>query len=399
MVSGKCQCAPSDVDYDLSRLEAVNRHLQRLIDSNDLQAASYCLTRDGKVFADNALGKLSFRKDDPREMRPDSIQWIASITKLFTAAAVFKLVEDGLLRPTQAVGEILPEMNVPPFNGITIAMLLSHTSGLNPDGGCFENKYYKNPWDLIALMNGTNWLEAGLSVGMRSKPGTEWAYCSFGFAILGEVVTRASGMDVHDFIEREFFDPCGMADTAFHWRLLAKEGCRDRALGTRGLGLHHGELRCRLARVAPAAGLGLRRRQIGARLLQPQREIARVEHDKRVTQLHLLVVLHQDAAHEGLHLGRDGRDVTIDLCVVAGNHVPAREPGSYAPGRSGGSDHQDDHESHPRGARRRGPGDGRTGSRGGGRDISQHVSHGRARGASTVTSQTVRGHDDAERAV
>lgn len=230
MVSAKTQWAPSDAGFDPGRLEAVDRHLQRLIDAKELQAASYCLSRDGKVFADKALGRLSYKEGDARELRPDSVQWIASITKLFTAAAVFKLVEDGYLRPNQAVGEILPEMAAPPYGAITVAMLLSHTSGLNPDGGCFENKYYKTPWDFIAMMPESNWLEAGLSVGLRSKPGTEWAYCSFGFVILGEVVTRVSGLDVHDFIRREIFEPCGMQDTAFPWRLLAQDGERARGL-------------------------------------------------------------------------------------------------------------------------------------------------------------------------
>jgi serine-type D-Ala-D-Ala carboxypeptidase len=228
MISGKIQCAATEVGYDPSRLEAVNRHLKRLIDIRELQAASYCLSRDGKVFADNAIGRLTYKEDDARELRPDSIQWIASITKIITAAAVFKLVEDGFIRPNQSVGEILPEMSSPPFNTITIAMLLSHTSGLNPDDGCFENRHYKSPWDFIAMMPDANWLEAGLSVGMRSKPGTEWAYCSFGFVILGEIITRVSGLDVHDFIRREIFEPCGMADTAFPWRLMAKEEDRDK---------------------------------------------------------------------------------------------------------------------------------------------------------------------------
>lgn len=230
MIEGKTQCSPSEVDYDPSRLDALNRHLRRLIDKDELQAGTYCLSRNGKVFANAAIGRLCYRKDDAREMRPDSIQWIASMTKFFCACAIFKLFEDGLLRPTQCVGEVLREMSVPPYSAITFAQLLSHTSGLNPDAGCFENKYYKSHWDLIALSKDRTWLEAALSVGMRSKPGTEWAYCSLGFLILGEAITRASGVDVHDFIQREILDPCGMADTAFLWRLLSDDATRGRAI-------------------------------------------------------------------------------------------------------------------------------------------------------------------------
>jgi CubicO group peptidase (beta-lactamase class C family) len=215
MISPKSPYTPDDVGYDAARLETLNAHFLRMMEKGELQSANYCLSRDGKTFAQGALGKLSFRADDVREVRLDTIQWIASITKLFTATAMFKLVEDGAIRLCQPVGEILPEMATPPFNGITLAHLLSHTSGLNPDPGCFENKYFKSHWDYIAAMPDKPWLEAALSGGLRSKPGAEWAYSTFGFVVLGEVISRVSGVNCHDFIAREILEPCGMADTFF----------------------------------------------------------------------------------------------------------------------------------------------------------------------------------------
>ncbi len=215
MITATTPFSPADVDYDESRLGAVNRHLQRLIDANELFGASYCLSRDGKVFANASLGRLSYKPEDTRELLPDSPMRIASITKLFCAAAIFKLVEDGLIRLNQCAGEILEEMNGQPFKDITLAHLLSHTSGINPDPGCFGDELCKSSWDFIGIMKDRSWLEAGLSAGMHARPGKEWAYCSFGYCILGEVVTRVSGMDVHEFIKKELFDPCGMSSSTF----------------------------------------------------------------------------------------------------------------------------------------------------------------------------------------
>ena len=231
MIINPTPFTPADVGYDASRLEALNRHFERLIKEGKLQFANYCLSRDGKVFADAAIGPRSFRPEDKTEARPDAIQWIASITKIFCSTAIFCLVEDGLLRPLQPASEILPEMATPPYKDITIAQLLSHTSGLHPDGGCFENKYFKTPWDYIGRMRDTPWLEAGLSVGLRTKPGTEWQYCSFGFVILGEIISRVSGMNCHDFIKTRIIDPCGMTDTFFPIRFPKTEA--ERALMTR----------------------------------------------------------------------------------------------------------------------------------------------------------------------
>lgn len=89
---------PADAGYDEERLEVLNKHFQKMIDADEILSANYCLSREGKVFANAAMGKLSYRDDDDRLLQPDTIQWIASITKLFCAVALFKLAEDGMLR-------------------------------------------------------------------------------------------------------------------------------------------------------------------------------------------------------------------------------------------------------------------------------------------------------------
>jgi len=146
---GKTDCKPSEVGYDEKRLDVLNNHLQRVIDDGEIQCATYCISRKGKIFAHSGIGKKSFRKDDDTPVQPDSTRYIASITKVFTAVATMKLVEDGYTRLDIPVGEILPQFNTPSYNGVTLFQLLTHTSGMHADGGCFENKYQSNYWKLI----------------------------------------------------------------------------------------------------------------------------------------------------------------------------------------------------------------------------------------------------------
>jgi serine-type D-Ala-D-Ala carboxypeptidase len=215
MIGFKTEFAAGDVGYDESRLDTLNQFFEQYIAKKVIISANYCLARDGKIFANNALGKLSFREEDTRELKPDTIQRIASITKLFTAVAIWQLAEDGKLRVTQKVGEFIEEFNEKPFNEITIAHLLSHTSGMHPDGGCFENKYFVSQWEFIGHDQGKNWIAAALRSGMRKKPGEEWAYSSFGYVILGEIITRASGQFANDYIRDHIIIPCGLKDTGF----------------------------------------------------------------------------------------------------------------------------------------------------------------------------------------
>jgi CubicO group peptidase (beta-lactamase class C family) len=215
MIYYETKYSPEEVGYEPARIDAVNNYFSDLIEQKKIISANYCMARDGKMFVDAAIGRLSYREEDTREVLPDTIQRIASITKLFTAVSIWQLVENGKLRVDQKVGDIIEEFATAPFNEITIAHLLSHTSGIQADSGCFENKYFTSQWEFIEKDRSDTWIAAALKSGMRKKPGEEWAYSSFGFIILGEVVSRVSGIRAEKYIIENIVKPCGMKDTYF----------------------------------------------------------------------------------------------------------------------------------------------------------------------------------------
>ncbi|MCL2224061.1 MAG: beta-lactamase family protein [Defluviitaleaceae bacterium] len=223
---GEIEVKPSGVGYDESRIEVLKNHFQSLINAGEIQCAMYCIARHGKVFAHGAVGKKSFRAEDTTPAAPTDLRWYASITKVITATAIMKLVEDGKLRLNSSVGEFLPQLNTPPFNAITILHLLSHTSGLYADDGCFENKYQTNYWGLIKdaaaryeKKDGEfDWIAAAMNVvgsGVRTKLGEEWAYCTFGYVLLGAVIEKITGVHAHDYIMENIAKPLNMADSCF----------------------------------------------------------------------------------------------------------------------------------------------------------------------------------------
>lgn len=220
---GKTDCSPEQAGYDESRIEVLNNHLQGLINDGEIQCASYCVSRGGKVFMHGAVGPLSYKKEDQTPLTPEAVHYIASITKTFTAVAIMKLVEDGYTRLDVPVGEILPQFNTPPFNKINLFHLLTHTSGMHPDGGCFENKYEISSWGLIDLAyklhkkedGEFDWIAASLANGVRKEPGVEWMYCSFGFSILGAIIEKLTGIFAHNYIEDYIVKPLGMENSGF----------------------------------------------------------------------------------------------------------------------------------------------------------------------------------------
>jgi CubicO group peptidase (beta-lactamase class C family) len=224
---GETQCSPGDVGFSDKRLELLNNHFQKLVDDNEIYCATYCLSRKGKVFAHGGVGYKTYKKDPNLLVSPTDTHYIASITKTFAGIAIMKLVEDGVTRLDVAVGEILPQLNAPPFNGITLYHLLTHTSGMHGDGGCFPSPHNGSYWHFIstayqAYLNDKSadkgefdWIAAALAYGVRMVPDKEWIYCSFGFVLLGEIITKLTGVNCHKWIEDNICKPLGLSSTGF----------------------------------------------------------------------------------------------------------------------------------------------------------------------------------------
>lgn len=217
ITEAKVPFEPQDVGYEEERLEVLDKHFKKLIEEDMLQSASYCLSKDNKVFVHKSMGFLNYNEDDARPIRPDSVYGVYSITKLVTAVAILQLVENGVIRLDQPVGEIIEEFNDAPFDKIQVWHILTHTSGLYCDDGCKPDKYHEG---VRQIMREEKWVDKLLSKGLASEPGKEWAYSSLGYNVLGEIITRATGVFAHDYINENVLKPCDMQDT--HWEYCEK---------------------------------------------------------------------------------------------------------------------------------------------------------------------------------
>ena len=184
---GNVEETPELVGYDSSRIEVLNNHLWRMIEDKRLIGASYCIAKDNKVIANNGLGYRTYKREKDKPMLPDTIMRVASVTKLVTAGAIFKLVEDGFIRPDEQMSKYIPQMDKEPFKVITIAQVLSHSSGLPFDSD--EN----NPFAYIEkCKKGDDWIEAGLKAGVACKPKEQWIYSTFGYLLLGALIQNVT---------------------------------------------------------------------------------------------------------------------------------------------------------------------------------------------------------------
>src|SRR5215211_4804712 len=105
---------------------------------------------------------------------------------------------------------------------ITIRHLLTHSEGFPED----------NPWCDRQLAQSADTMHAWIRTGIpfSTAPGTAFEYSNFGFAILGQVVAKASGRPYSEYVRDNILRPLGMNSSAFEMSTVP----RDRiALGYR----------------------------------------------------------------------------------------------------------------------------------------------------------------------
>ncbi len=206
---GSIEQSAQDARFDAKKLARLADYYADLVAFGRVQGAGFLMARGGKIFANQCLGRLSNQPGREEEnLKPDSIKRVASVSKVFAAAAIMQLVEDGRLWLEQPVATIIPEFNTDMHKGINLWHLLTHTSGLPADGGYFSDPY---PIDRYSLMQTPDWLKKAVLCGpLQNKPGANWNYSTVAFAVLGEVVARVSGQTYGQYLEDNIFHVLGM---------------------------------------------------------------------------------------------------------------------------------------------------------------------------------------------
>lgn len=132
---------------------------------------------------------------------------IGSVTKIFVAPLVLRLVEEGLL---ELDGDAAPFAE-----GITIRQLLNHTSGLDDFMGdpiAFFEPYRRDPghrWELTARDE----LELVLAKPRLFPPGEGWAYHGSNYVVLRLLVEQATGTSLRDALRDRILGPLGLERT------------------------------------------------------------------------------------------------------------------------------------------------------------------------------------------
>lgn len=167
------------------------------------------IVHNGKIVYQKGFGYADI--ESKILITPKTCFRIASISKTFTAVAIMQLFEQGKINLDDCVGKYLPwfkaQTKNSDSNNITIRQVLSHTGGVFRDGNTphWENDNFP---DLAGLKKSIS----NKSIVFENL--TRFKYSNFGFALLGEVIKKASDLDYDEYVTKNIIRKLGVERTA-----------------------------------------------------------------------------------------------------------------------------------------------------------------------------------------
>ena len=211
--------------------DSLNQKLEYLVselvekDNSVRNCVLSVLKNDSSYFWSGAAGIASQENQLP--MTKETPIFIASITKLYTATAIMKLDENGIILLDDPISKYLPEelyRGIHIYKGkdysnkITIKQLLSQTSGI-ADYYSEKPKAGKSLFELFLEQPERSWTvdetieRARKDLEPNFPPGTDASYSDTNFQLLGKLIEIVTGKPLHKVYDDFFFGPLGLKHT------------------------------------------------------------------------------------------------------------------------------------------------------------------------------------------
>ncbi|MDU4698622.1 MAG: serine hydrolase domain-containing protein [Paenibacillus sp.] len=171
-------------------------------------SVQYALVDNGKIIVSGATGTNDTDGNIP--LTPETMYGIGSTSKMFTTAAVMKLVDQGKINLDTPLVNYIAEFKMKDerYKQITPRMLLNHSSGLQ--GSSLTNAFLFEDNDPYAH---DTLLDQLADQSLKADPGAYSVYSNDGFTLAELLVERVSGMDFTSYIHKEFTEPLGLKHT------------------------------------------------------------------------------------------------------------------------------------------------------------------------------------------
>ena len=166
--------------------------------ANHFPSFSYGVVVDGELIISGSEGYSDIANGTKANSR--TMYRIASMSKSVTALAIIKLRDEGKLKLDDPVANYIPELKNQALTKdaapITIRELLTHSTGLPEDNPWGDRQLADTEEELIALFK--------KQLSFSNVNGTDYEYSNVGFATLGLIIKKVTGLPYSEYINQHF---------------------------------------------------------------------------------------------------------------------------------------------------------------------------------------------------
>jgi CubicO group peptidase (beta-lactamase class C family) len=203
---------PDRADKVAATAAATEQIFKKYAEERHMPGFVYGVVLDGELVYSGNFGLANLDAEIPAGMQ--SLFRIASMSKSFTAMAILQLRDAGKLSLDDPISKYLPKAQAlthlwSDAPEITIRHLLTHSAGFPEDNPWGDRQLADSDEELMELIAG--------GVSFSNIPGVEYEYSNLGFALLGQIVQRASGVGFQEYTREHIFEPLGMNSTVWEF--------------------------------------------------------------------------------------------------------------------------------------------------------------------------------------
>jgi CubicO group peptidase (beta-lactamase class C family) len=185
--------------------DTVDEFIQTQLESTKAPGIALLVMQNGQILKQQGYGYSNLELRVP--VTPDTLFQSGSTGKMFAAAGILLLVQDGKLKLDDRLAMYYPDAPAA-WHKVSIRELLTHTSGIKDYG-----EYNSGDLDYRKDYTDEELLAAMQKLPLEFEPGTQWSYSNSGYLILGLLITKLAGKDYSDFLADRVFKPLGMQTT------------------------------------------------------------------------------------------------------------------------------------------------------------------------------------------
>ncbi len=198
----------------------IDSSIEKFRERNGLKGVAVAIVKDGRLVFAKGYGFANVQAQIP--VTPNHLFRIASVSKLVTAVAIMKLVENSKISLESKVFGKYGILNDPQFlqikdprlEKITIRNLLNHSGGWTQNYGDLAflplavAKYLDEPLPV----NIDSYIRFVISHRVHFEPGSYSAYSNLGYMILGKVIAKVTKQSYESYVQQEVLKPAGITN-------------------------------------------------------------------------------------------------------------------------------------------------------------------------------------------